>query len=70
MGGEARTTADMLALGRIQLAWTPKKVQVAKRTDRRAELVVTGPDNQRAHPVMVREDGGWRISLGLAPSAD
>lgn len=66
LGGEARTGAEMLVLGRIQVAWTPKKIEVTKRSDRRAELAVTGPDRQRVRVVMVREDDGWRVSLGLA----
>lgn len=66
LGGEAREGAEMLASGRIQVAWVPKRVEVKKRSDRRAELAVTGPDKQRARVVMVREDEGWRVSLGLA----
>lgn len=68
LGGEERTVSEMLVLGRIQVAWVPRKIRVAKRTDRRAELDVTGPDKQRARVVMVREDEGWRVSLGLAAS--
>jgi len=53
-------------LSRMEIDWTPKKVKVDKRQDRRAEVVATGPDNQRARIVMVRESDGWRVSLGLA----
>jgi hypothetical protein len=66
LGGEEREGAEMLATGRIQVAWVPKKIEVKKRADRRAELAVTGPNKQRARVVMVREDEGWRVSLGLA----
>jgi len=69
LGGEARTPASLLVLGRAEIAWVPKKVSVAKRQDRRAEVVVTGPEKQRARVVMVREDDGWRVSLGLAQAA-
>jgi len=66
LGGDEREGAEMLVTGRIEVAWVPKKIEVKKRTDRRAELAVTGPDRQRASVVMVREDEGWRVSLGLA----
>ncbi len=65
LGGDEREGAEMLITGRIEVAWAPKKVEVKQRSDRRAELAVTGPDRQRARVVMVREDEGWRVSLGL-----
>jgi hypothetical protein len=66
LGGEARDGAEMLVTGRVQVAWVPKKIEVAERGDRRVELAVTGPKKQRARVVMVREGGAWRVSLGLA----
>ena len=68
LGGEAQTPADLLVLERMEIAWTPQKVAVAKRAGRRAEIVATGPERQRARIVMVQEDDGWRVSLGLTRS--
>lgn len=65
LGGEAPSLTDLLVLERMEVAWTPKKVKVAKRSGRRAEVVATGPDKQRARVTMVEEDDGWRVSLGL-----
>lgn len=66
LGGETPDLTELLVLDRMQISWTPKKVAVAKRHGREAEIVATGPQRQRARVTMVEEDGGWRVSLGLA----
>jgi hypothetical protein len=66
LGDAERTASDMLVLGRIQVAWVPRRIKVTKNDGRRAELAVTGPDKQRARVKMVHEPDGWRVSLGLA----